>query len=120
MQQVQPCPASAHSRQQQAQQQHQVPLGHSLGFSSRQRKAAPASGSLPAINLRVLIAEDNLVNQKVLLKVLQRIMPQGIAFVANNGLEVLQVRLFAFPPKLWCTSSDCCPWCHRHRSIIFM
>jgi hypothetical protein len=33
-----------------------------------------------------------LVNQKVLLKVLQRIMPRGIAFVANNGAEALEVR----------------------------
>ena len=55
--------------------------------------AAPGDG-----DLRVLIAEDNLVNQKVLLKVLQRIMPRGTAFVANNGAEALEVRGAAFPP----------------------
>ncbi|CAL8464108.1 g3643 [Coccomyxa elongata] len=40
--------------------------------------------------LRVLVAEDNLVNQKVLLKVLQRVTPQSPVFVANNGQEALQ------------------------------
>ena len=65
-------------------------------WGAHQRPAAQAAGSgvnAPGdADLRVLIAEDNLVNQKVLLKVLQRIMPRGIAFVANNGLEALQVR----------------------------
>lgn len=41
--------------------------------------------------LRVLVAEDNLVNQKVLLKVLQRVTPNSTVFVANNGQEALQV-----------------------------
>ncbi|BDA49232.1 probable signal transduction histidine-protein kinase BarA at N-terminal half [Coccomyxa sp. Obi] len=40
--------------------------------------------------LRVLVAEDNLVNQKVLLKVLQRVTPHSPVFVANNGQEALQ------------------------------
>ncbi len=45
----------------------------------------------PGGALRVLVAEDNLVNQKVLLKVLQRVTPESKVFVANNGQEALQV-----------------------------
>ena len=41
--------------------------------------------------LRVLVAEDNLVNQKVLQKVLQRVTPESPIFIANNGQEALQV-----------------------------
>lgn len=37
------------------------------------------------------MAEDNLVNQKVLQKVLQRVTPDSPIFIANNGQEALEV-----------------------------
>ena len=37
------------------------------------------------------MAEDNLVNQKVLQKVLQRVTPNSPIFIANNGQEALKV-----------------------------
>lgn len=46
-----------------------------------------ASGSPP---LRILIAEDNKVNQKVVLKVLQQIAGGASTDVVENGLEVLE------------------------------
>jgi CheY-like chemotaxis protein len=57
--------------------------------------ASPSGSGTPDAGdggaLRVLVAEDNLVNQKVLLKVLQRVTPNSVVFVANNGQEALQV-----------------------------
>ena len=47
--------------------------------------------------LRVLVAEDNLVNQKVLQKVLQRVTPESPVFIANNGQEALQVPTHCCP-----------------------
>jgi PAS domain S-box-containing protein len=47
-----------------------------------------ASQRSPQHSLRVLVAEDNLVNQKVILHLLQRLGYQ--ADIANNGLEVLE------------------------------
>nr|AML77241.1 putative LOV domain-containing protein [Coccomyxa subellipsoidea] len=52
--------------------------------------ALPKQQASPTGALRVLVAEDNLVNQKVLLKVLQRVTPDSAVFVANNGHEALQ------------------------------
>ncbi len=46
--------------------------------------AAPASSTLP---LRILVAEDNLVNQRLAIRILER--AGHIAVIANNGLEVL-------------------------------
>ena len=43
----------------------------------------------------MLVAEDNLVNQKVLQKVLQRVTPDSPIFIANNGQEALKVSLSA-------------------------
>ena len=53
--------------------------------------SAPPKQDLPAGVLRVLVAEDNLVNQKVLQKVLQRVTPDSPIFIANNGQEALKV-----------------------------
>ena len=39
---------------------------------------------VPAGPLRVLVAEDNLVNQKVLQKVLQRVTPDSPIFIAQQ------------------------------------
>ncbi|KAG1674483.1 hypothetical protein FOA52_003088 [Chlamydomonas sp. UWO 241] len=72
---------------------HQPPpygLGLPLG-----RPPAPPSPPTPprvAPGLRILVAEDNKVNQKVVLKVLQRIQPVGSppADVVENGLQVLR------------------------------
>ncbi|NJN59793.1 MAG: response regulator, partial [Leptolyngbyaceae cyanobacterium SL_5_9] len=50
--------------------------------------SALASQRSPQHSLRVLVAEDNLVNQKVILHLLQRLGYQ--ADIANNGLEVLE------------------------------
>ena len=47
--------------------------------------------------LRVLVAEDNLVNQKVLQKVLQRVTPDSPIFIANNGQEALKVPSWFHP-----------------------
>lgn len=55
--------------------------------------SAAADAEYAAGPLRVLVAEDNLVNQKVLQKVLQRVTPNSPMFIANNGQEALQVRL---------------------------
>jgi hypothetical protein len=48
----------------------------------QQQSAQPA--------LRILIAEDNKVNQKVVLKVLQQISGALVCDVVENGLEVLK------------------------------
>lgn len=53
--------------------------------------SAPPKQDLPTGALRVLVAEDNLVNQKVLQKVLQRVTPDSPIFIANNGQEALKV-----------------------------
>ena len=45
----------------------------------------------------MLVAEDNLVNQKVLQKVLQRVTPESPVFIANNGQEALQVPIHLCP-----------------------
>ena len=43
------------------------------------------------------MAEDNLVNQKVLQKVLQRVTPDSPIFIANNGQEALKVPAWFHP-----------------------
>lgn len=40
--------------------------------------------------LRILIAEDNLINQRVVKKVLQRVLPSATPDLAVNGIEVLE------------------------------
>ena len=63
--------------------------------------SAPPKQDLPIGALRVLVAEDNLVNQKVLQKVLQRVTPDSPIFIANNGQEALKVVLTTpFPETL--------------------
>lgn len=47
---------------------------------------------------RILIAEDNLVNQKVILKVMQKVLPDSRPTVVNNGLEAVEVASFAQLP----------------------
>lgn len=47
-----------------------------------------SSGEQQAGPLRVLIAEDNKVNQMVIRKVLQRVLPDSTPDVVNNGKEV--------------------------------
>ncbi|MEO1208177.1 MAG: response regulator [Cyanobacteria bacterium J06638_20] len=49
----------------------------------------PISHTAPPSSLRILVAEDNPINQKVVLKLLERLGHQ--ADVANNGWEVLDV-----------------------------
>lgn len=66
------------------------------GPAANQRKVLEQA-SMNAF-LRVLVAEDNMVNQKVLLKVLQRVTPHSPVFVANNGQEALQVGLLSQRP----------------------
>ncbi len=58
---------------------------------AQRANSAPPKQELPSGALRVLVAEDNLVNQKVLQKVLQRVTPESPIFIANNGQEALQV-----------------------------
>lgn len=67
------------------------PPAVSRGAAANQRKYLEQTGANGF--LRVLVAEDNMVNQKVLLKVLQRVTPHSPVFVANNGQEALQVGL---------------------------
>ncbi len=58
---------------------------------AQRANSAPPKQELATGALRVLVAEDNLVNQKVLQKVLQRVTPESPIFIANNGQEALQV-----------------------------
>ncbi|GAB4817717.1 hypothetical protein N2152v2_004763 [Parachlorella kessleri] len=59
------------------------------GGSSRRtsQESQRSEGDYPP--LRILIAEDNLINQKVIKKVLQRVLPSSCPDVACNGLEAL-------------------------------
>ena len=59
----------------------------SPGFLAPTEVAHTAAGPVAP---RILIAEDNLVNQKVLLKVLQRVLPDARPKVVGNGCEALQ------------------------------
>ena len=58
---------------------------------AQRANSAPPKQEVPSRALRVLVAEDNLVNQKVLQKVLQRVTPESPIFIANNGQEALKV-----------------------------
>lgn len=61
------------------------------GVTTRALSASPKQASEAVAGpLRVLVAEDNLVNQKVLQKVLQRVTPDSPIFIANNGQEALE------------------------------
>ncbi len=71
------------------------------GSAANQRKVLEQTGANAF--LRVLVAEDNLVNQKVLLKVLQRVTPHSPVFVANNGQEALQVGFLSLCPAMLMT-----------------
>ena len=67
-------------------------LQTSTDMAMRANSAPPEQDiTVPAGPLRVLVAEDNLVNQKVLQKVLQRVTPDSPIFIANNGEEALRV-----------------------------
>ena len=66
-------------------EQEDRPTGKSPGDAARQRQALPAS---PARPLRILVAEDNPVNLKVILSQLQRL--GYTADVAADGVEALQ------------------------------
>ena len=72
-----------------------APARRALSASPKQLDSAPGF-------LRVLVAEDNLVNQKVLQKVLQRVTPESPIFIANNGQEALQVPTFSCAHLLPC------------------
>ena len=86
-----------------------------LGTISKARPARRALSASPkqldssAGPLRVLVAEDNLVNQKVLQKVLQRVTPESPIFIANNGQEALQVPMFTHAHVLPCALAGALP-----------
>ena len=74
------------------QKAHSEELQTSTDMALRANSAPPEQDiPVPAGPLRVLVAEDNLVNQKVLQKVLQRVTPDSPIFIANNGEEALRV-----------------------------
>ncbi|KAK9834967.1 hypothetical protein WJX81_000233 [Elliptochloris bilobata] len=64
--------------------------GYGSGSVGTQSTVSSSSSSSGPAALRILIAEDNLVNQKVLLKVLQRVLPDARPKVVSNGCEALQ------------------------------
>lgn len=57
-----------------------------LATATAAAAAATASASRPP---RILVAEDNLINQRVIRKVLQRVVPAAEVEVVGNGLEAL-------------------------------
>jgi hypothetical protein len=60
--------------------------------ASALQSALEAEAAVAALSpLRILIAEDNLVNQKVILKVMQKVLPESRPTVVNNGLEAVEV-----------------------------
>jgi CheY-like chemotaxis protein len=67
----------------------QPTTGHSLAFFSPAGaiSGSPAAASLPIRKRRILIVEDNLINQKILLRILKPTRHQ--CHVANDGLEAL-------------------------------
>jgi PAS domain S-box-containing protein len=83
---------------------HSTPgQGSVFGFSARFGELAPSPGAAPAAQhsdgapvppagplygMRVLVAEDNEINQQVIVELLQAVGAQAV--LAGNGLEVLQ------------------------------
>jgi CheY-like chemotaxis protein len=63
-------------------------LSNDLMGNTKARKGTPNAADIKQLPLRILMAEDNLVNQKVAMCMLKRLGYR--ADVANNGLEVLQ------------------------------
>jgi CheY-like chemotaxis protein len=63
-------------------------LSNDVMGNTKARKGTPNAAVIKQLPLRILMAEDNLVNQKVAMSMLKRLGYK--ADVANNGLEVLQ------------------------------
>ena len=63
-------------------------LSNDVMGNTKARKGTPNAAEIKQLPLRILMAEDNLVNQKVAMSMLKRLGYK--ADVANNGLEVLQ------------------------------
>lgn len=76
--------------------QHTAGPAGSLGGGVASGGGCAAGGGGPATRgasgapMRVLIAEDNKVNQMVICKVLQRVIPETVPDVVNNGKEVCE------------------------------
>jgi CheY-like chemotaxis protein len=65
-----------------------IELGKPLGLSLKTDSQKQATGQLALMGLRVLVAEDNIVNQKIAVKMLEKMGVQ--ADVVVNGREVLK------------------------------
>ena len=63
-------------------------LSNDVMGNTKARKGTPNAADIKQLPLRILMAEDNQVNQKVAMSMLKRLGYK--ADVANNGLEVLQ------------------------------
>ena len=75
-----------------------VELALARSLRARVCGAGPAAGPAPPAGLRVLVAEDNPINQKVICSMLSR---QGWnVTLAVNGEEAC--RLFLEHPSTWC------------------
>lgn len=76
--------------------QHRVYSAPPSSAGARSSEEGPSPGqtrpprgpAAPSTPMRVLIAEDNRVNQMVICKVLQRVIPETTPDVVNNGKEV--------------------------------